>query len=125
MNLNQITLPSLNLTKAVAFYQELGFNLIVDSLPRYARFECTEGNSTFSLHLVKELPKGRGISIYFEVAHLEQTVTELINKGIKFDTLPKEQAWLWKEAYLKDPDGNQLILYTAGNNRENPPWRIN
>lgn len=125
MNLNQITLPSLNLEKAVVFYQKLGFNLIVDSIPRYARFECPKGDSTFSLHLVDNLPKGIGISVYFEVDNLIETVNELTQKGITFDQLPKEQPWLWTEAYLKDPDGNQLIIYSAGKYRKNPPWRIN
>ena len=29
------------------------------------------------------------------------------------------------EVRLKDPVNNQLILYFAGENRLNPPWRIN
>jgi hypothetical protein len=35
-----------------------------------------------------------------------------------------DQTWLWREARLKDPDGNQLILYSAGKNRKDPPWKI-
>ena len=27
-------------------------------------------------------------------------------------------------AYLRDPDGNRLCLYFAGENRVNPPWRV-
>ncbi len=30
MNLNQITIPSLELTKSIQFYQTLGLNLIVE-----------------------------------------------------------------------------------------------
>ena len=52
MNLNQITVPSLNVEKSIAFYEKLGLKLIVKSLPNYARFECPDGNSTFSIHLV-------------------------------------------------------------------------
>jgi len=25
---------------------------------------------------------------------------------------------------VKDPDGNQLVLYYAGKNRKDPPWKI-
>ena len=50
MNLNQIIIPSLNVEKAIEFYQKLDLKLIVKSLPNYARFECPEGNSTFSIH---------------------------------------------------------------------------
>jgi hypothetical protein len=38
--------------------------------------------------------------------------------------MPPDQAWLWREAYLKDPDGNLICLYHAGANRRFPPWRI-
>ena len=125
MNLNQITLPSLNLEKAIVFYQKLGFNLIVESLPRYARFECPDGNSTFSIHLVDVVPKGNGITIYFEDDNIDKTVKELQQKGIAFNSLPEDQSWLWREAVLFDPDGHKIIIYFAGENRLNPPWRIN
>ena len=45
MNLNQITVPSLDLTKSIPFYKKLGLKLIVESLPHYARFECPNGES--------------------------------------------------------------------------------
>ena len=32
MNLNQITVPSLDLTKSIPFYKELGLNLIIKAL---------------------------------------------------------------------------------------------
>ena len=57
MNLNQITVPSLDLTKSIPFYKELGLNLIVKALPNYARFECPDGNSTFSLHQLMNCQK--------------------------------------------------------------------
>lgn len=123
MNLNQITVPSLDIAKSIAFYQTLGLKLIVKS-DHYARFECPDGSSTFSVHLTEELPNGAGISVYFECTDLDEKVNALIRKGIVFDQLPKDQTWLWREAYLKDPDGNQLILFYAGDNRLNPPWRI-
>lgn len=125
MNLNQITLPSIDLKKSVEFYSILGMHLIVDALPRYARFKCQDGEATFSIHLVGELPKGNGVTIFFEDNQLDKTVKKLIGKGIVFNTLPKDQSWLWREASLLDPDGNKIILYFAGENRVNPPWRIN
>lgn len=123
MNLNQITVPSLDIKKSIAFYQTLGLKLIVKS-DHYARFECPDGTSTFSVHLAEKLPSGVGISVYFECEDLDERVDALLHKGIVFDELPKDQSWLWREAYLKDPDGNQLILFFAGENRLNPPWRV-
>lgn len=124
MNLNQITVPSLDLTKSIPFYQDLGLTLIVKALPHYARFECPTGGSTFSLHLTDNLPTGEGIYVYFECENLDEKVEELLSKGITVDLLPTDQSWLWREARLKDLDGNQLILFYGGDNRLYPPWRI-
>lgn len=124
MNLNQITIPSLDVIKATEFYKKLSLILIVDALPRYVRFECPNGDSTFSIHKVDQLPKGEGISIYFEVEDLDYEVNILKEKGITFTNEPEDKPWLWREAHLKDPDGNQIILFNAGDNRKNPPWRI-
>ena len=61
MNLNLITVPSLDLSKSVPFYEKLGLKLIVEALPHYARFECPHGNATFSIHQTDKLPNGEGI----------------------------------------------------------------
>lgn len=125
MNLNQITVPSLDLTKSIPFYEKLGLKLIVKSLPHYARFECPDGAATFSLHQTENLPSGDGIYVYFECEELDQHVANLKKQGITFELEPVDQSWLWREARLKDLDGNQIILFHAGVNRLNPPWRIN
>ena len=124
MILNQITVPSLDLVVSMDFYQKLGLKLIVKSLPHYLRFLCPDGHTTFSVHQVKHLPQGDGVWIYFECDDLEKKVYEFLKVGITFEDQPTDQAWLWKEVRLKDPDGNQLILYHAGENRLNPPWRV-
>lgn len=124
MNLNQVTVPSLNIQKAIAFYKKIGLELIVEALPHYARFVCPDGDATFSVHLTEDQIIGNGITVYFECKNLDNKVKELREIGILFDELPKDQNWLWREARLKDPDGNLIILFYAGKNRLNPPWRI-
>jgi catechol 2,3-dioxygenase-like lactoylglutathione lyase family enzyme len=125
MNLNQITVPSRNLSISVPFYEKLGLRLIVRSLPHYARFECPDGDSTFSIHHIQDLVGGEGVIVYFECEDLDDYVNDLLAKGIEFDEEPLDREWLWREARLQDPDGNRLILYHAGSNRKKPPWRIN
>ncbi|CAM4029406.1 Glyoxalase family protein [Flavobacterium branchiophilum] len=124
MNLNQITIPSIDLEKSIPFYQTLGLKLIVKSLPHYARFECPDGTSTFSIQQVEQLTTGNGIHIYFECDNLDNYVSELLEKGIEFEEMPNDKNWLWREAHLKDIDSNHLILYYAGENRLNPPWKL-
>ena len=124
MNLNQVTVPSLDLEKSIPFYQKLGLTLIVEALPHYARFECPVGDSTFSIHQVDQLPKGEGVYVYFECNDLDVQVDGMREKGLVFQEMPADKKWLWREARLKDLDGNNLILFYAGENRKNPPWKI-
>ncbi len=122
MNLNQVTLPVHDMAQAVNFYQQLGMVLIVDT-PHYARFECPEGEATFSLSL-ETASLVHGAVIYFECQALDQWVQTLKKTGIEFDQDPTEQSYLWREAILHDPSGNKIKLYWAGDNRKNPPWRV-
>ncbi len=124
MNLNQVTVPSRDVKRSIQFYQALGLKLIVKSLPHYARFESPVGDATFSVHLVEELPGPEGVYVYFEVEDVDQTVRLLEESGLTFDEQPELKRWLWKEARLRDPDGNRIIIHYAGDNRKNPPWRL-
>jgi catechol 2,3-dioxygenase-like lactoylglutathione lyase family enzyme len=110
---------------SIRFYSSLGLKLIVHSHDRYARFELPEGNATLSLHQADSVATGNGIWVYFECADLEEKVAELEAQGIRLEHSIEEKSWLWTEAHLLDPDGNKLILYRAGENRKNPPWRLN
>jgi len=125
MNLNQVTVSSLDVTQSTEFYKTLGLKLIVNALPRYVRFECPDGESTFSVHSVDALPDGNKITLYFEVDNLSETVSDLKEKGITFNTEIMDQPWLWHEVHLNDPDGHHIIIFHAGKNRKDPPWRVN
>ena len=123
MNLNQVTVPSLDIPESIRFYTDLGLTLIVDS-PHYARFECPDGDATFSVHLTEHAGH-TGTVVYFEVGDLRATVAKLKSMGYQFSKDPTEESWLWFESRLADPAGNEICLYTAGDNRKNPPWRVN
>ncbi|GAA6152523.1 VOC family protein [Pseudoteredinibacter isoporae] len=124
MNLNQVTVAAHDLPKSVAFYQTLGLTLIVDT-PHYARFECPDGESTFSLHKVDQKPPINDTIIYFECQQLDHEYRRLLSAGIEFIQEPTDQRWLWREARLYDPSDNQICLFWGGENRKNPPWRVN
>ena len=122
MKLNQVTLPVKKMHESTQFYRCLGFTQIVDT-PHYARFWCPENDASFSLVLA-ETEINNGAVIYFEHDELDQWVTTLQQKGIQFAQLPTTQRYLWREAILFDPSGNKIKLYFAGENRLNPPWRV-
>jgi len=120
--LNQVTLPAMDYAASVAFYRQLGLRLIVDSPDNgYARFEAGNG-TTLSIH-VGHGQAGAGGMIYLESLRLDAWVAELQAAGLAFDQLPRDEAWLWREARLRDPAGNEVCLYAAGENRRFPPWR--
>ena len=64
------------------------------------------------------------IVLYFECDDVDADVERLKSLGIVFTQDPTDQPWLWREAYTADPNGNSICLYHAGENRLNPPWRI-
>nr|WP_086939854.1 VOC family protein [Thaumasiovibrio occultus] len=124
MNLNQVTLAVNDIPEAVTFYQKLGLTQIVGN-EHYARFTFPDGDATFSIYLDPD-KKGlacRGV-VYFEHQELDQLVETLKGKGIEFEQEPTIQSYLWKEAILSDPSGNKIKLYWAGENRINPPWKM-
>ena len=122
MNLNQITLPSRDVRRSMDFYRKMGLVLIVDSAPRYVRFEMPKGASTLSVHHVEDFEPENGIHLYFE-CDVDRKFKSLSALGFTFEDTPEDKRWLWREVRLKDPDGHLIILFSAGENRKNPPWR--
>lgn len=118
--LNQVTVPATDLAASAHFYRTLGLRQIVQSKPRYARFE-TEGGATFSI------ATDDGYTapvVYFECGDLDTAVTFLKQQGLVFEQEPHDESWGWREARLRDPAGNAVRLYQAGEMRRFPPWRI-
>ena len=124
MNLNQVTIYSERPVETVEFFEKLGLRRIVDSLPRYARLECPDGDSTLSVNVADNVPPNENIALYFECDDLDAEVDRLKSLGLTFDEDPAERPWLWRQAYLQDPNGNKICLFHAGKNRKDPPWRI-
>ncbi len=124
VRLNQVTIPAIDVEKSIQFYCGLGLRLIVRALPRYARFELPEGDATFSLHQVNGLAEETGFVVYFECADLNSKVQVLREQGFVFFQEPQDERWLWREARLRDPSGNVVCLYWAGEYRRFPPWRL-
>ena len=126
IRLNQVTLGAKDMAVSIAFYQKLGLNLIVDSAPRYVRFEFPNDSGepdTLSLHGVEkgwEPPQDWPL-IYFEVEDVAKFLTE---KGLSPLTAPELQTYLWTEADILDPSGNRIRIFNAGENRRFPPWRV-
>lgn len=123
MDLNQVTIGARDVQACIDFYETLGLVLIVDSRPRYVRFECPDGDSTLSIHETDEDRPG-DTTLFFECDDLDVRVESLKSRGVVFDSDPADQRWLWREARLSDPAGHAICLFRAGENRRHPPWRV-
>lgn len=123
MRLNQVTVGTTDVARAERFYTALGLRCIVRD-HHYLRFECPDGDSTFSVELVDAAPAGEQVTIYFECDDLDATVARCEAAGLVCDSPPTDMPWLWREARLRDPDGHALCLFHAGPNRTHPPWRV-
>jgi hydroxymethylpyrimidine/phosphomethylpyrimidine kinase len=122
--LNQVTLTGTNYARSVDFYRRLGLVQIVDSPDTgYARFE-TAGGVTFSVQIDPEEKIIATTAIYLECDDLDERVEQLARGGIAFEHGPRDQPWMWREARLRDPDGNIIFFYKAGEHRRFPPWRV-
>ena len=121
--LNQVTVTGTNYERSVEFYLKLGLRQIVANPPDYARFE-TAGGATFSVQIDPEEKIVATTAVYLECDDLDQRVEQLARSGLAFEHGPRNQPWMWREARLRDPDGNIIFLYKAGEARRFPPWRM-
>jgi hydroxymethylpyrimidine/phosphomethylpyrimidine kinase len=122
--LNQVTVTGTDYARSIDFYRRLGLQQIVDSPENgYARFE-TAGGVTLSVQIDPEEKIIATTAIYLECDDLDERVEALARSGIGFEHGPRNQPWMWREARLRDPDGNIIFFYKAGEHRRFPPWRM-
>ncbi len=127
LRLNQVTLGAIDFAASVLFYQRLGLILIVDSTPKYVRFEFPEvagkaEPATLSLHEVaKNWTPTDWPLIYFEVDNVAKFLTDAQLEPLN---PPEMKSYLWEESDVLDPSGNRIRIFKAGSARRFPPWRI-
>ena len=110
--------------RGLVFYRDLlGFKLIEDfryeNRPVYARLRSPGGDGTIALHQVGpgDSISSDGVRLYFEVRELDEFCRKLQKKNFYITKLPRMMPWGWRHAYLNDPDGHEISLYWAGENR--------
>ena len=115
-----------DVNRGMHFYRDLlGFKLIEDfryeGTPVYARLRAPGGDGTIALHQagpsVSFSREGDNVRLYFEVRDLDSFCEKLQKKGFYITQMPKMMPWGWRHAYLNDPDGHEISLYWAGENR--------
>lgn len=105
---------------SLEFYAGMLGLRVIEEMSGYARLQSARGRTTIGLHQAepdRRLPGSEGIRIYFETADLDPLCAVLAERGVSFLQPPKDMPWGWRHAYLLDPDGHEISLYTAGEKR--------
>jgi catechol 2,3-dioxygenase-like lactoylglutathione lyase family enzyme len=110
--------------RALDFYRQLlGFKQVdefrYEGKPVYARLRAPGGDGTIALHQAGPGASvaSDGVRLYFEVRDLDGFCRKLQADGFYITQLPQVMPWGWRHAYLNDPDGHEISLYWAGENR--------
>jgi len=110
--------------RALGFYHDLlGFKLVDEfrheGKPVYARLRAPGGDATIALHLAGPGTSlaSEGVRLYFEIRDVDDFCRKLQAKGFYITQMPRMMPWGWRHAYLNDPDGHEISLYWAGENR--------
>jgi len=124
LTFNHAMIYAKDVERAMHFYRDMmGFKLIEDfryeGIPVYARLRAPGGDGTIALHQAGPGVSlaSDGVRLYFEVADLDGFCRKLQQKGFYITQLPRMMPWGWRHAYLNDPDGHEISLYWAGENR--------
>ncbi|MGA7461227.1 MAG: VOC family protein [Candidatus Korobacteraceae bacterium] len=124
LTFNHAMIYTKDVGRATQFYREwLGFKLIEDfrfeGKSVYARLHAPGGDGTIALHQAGPGAPvaSEGVRLYFEIRDLDGFCRGLQKRGFYFTQLPTMMPWGWRHAYLNDPDGHEISLYWAGENR--------
>ncbi len=124
LSFNHAMIYSKDVQRSLNFYRDmLGFKLIEEFRHEgfcvYARLHAPGGEGTIALHLAAPgVPmSSEGVRLYFEIRDVDGFCLKLQKKGFYLTQMPRMMPWGWRHAYLNDPDGHEISLYWAGENR--------
>ena len=124
LDFNHAMIYARDVGRGIGFYRDLlGFKLIEDfrfeGQSVYARLRAPAGNGTIALHQASPGAPvaSEGVRLYFEIEPLDEFCRKLQAKGFYITQMPRMMPWGWRHAYLNDPDGHEISLYWAGENR--------
>ena len=124
LTFNHAMVYTANVERALRFYRDLlGFKLVDEfrheGISVYARLRAPGGDGTIALHLAGPgTPlSSEGVRLYFEIQDVDNFCSKLQAKGLYIPQAPRMMPWGWRHVYLNDPDGHEISIYWAGENR--------
>jgi len=108
-SISAVTLVTLNMANAVAFYEALGFRLLYGGADaRFTSFRVGEG------YLNLELRSDGGVSglvwgrVIFWVVDVDAMYERSLAAGFTPATSPSDAVWGERYFHIRDPDGHEL-----------------
>jgi len=124
LSFNHAMIYATDVGKAIGFYRDLmGFMLIEDfrheNRSVHARLRAPGGDGPIAIHQAAPGASvaSDGVRLYFEIRELDDFCRKLQQKNFYITQMPRMMPWGWRHAYLNDPDGHEISLYWAGENR--------
>jgi predicted enzyme related to lactoylglutathione lyase len=124
LTFNHAMIYAKDVERSMRFYVDMmGFKLIEDfryeGIPVYARLRAPGGDGTIALHQAGPgvSVASDGVRLYFEIRDVDGFCRKLQQRGFYIPQAPRMMPWGWRHAYLNDPDGHEISLYWAGENR--------
>lgn len=100
-----------DLAESRRFYVELlGLQLLLDE-PGYIRVGGGDGFH-IGMEQAPEAVGSIGIEIVMAVPDVDQAYRRLKADGVRFDSAPGDQPWGARHAWLRDPSGYRLSIYS-------------
>jgi catechol 2,3-dioxygenase-like lactoylglutathione lyase family enzyme len=100
-----------DVARSRAFYESLGLEVVLDE-GEYLRFG---GSGDFTIGMEQGDPArigGGGIEIDLLVGDVDERYRELSSAGVRFSRGPVAMPWGARHAFLEDPDGYPLSIFT-------------
>jgi catechol 2,3-dioxygenase-like lactoylglutathione lyase family enzyme len=107
--INAVTLVTVNMGRAVGFYQALGFRATVGGAEAaFTTFRA--GPGFLNLQLDPSAPRRREVwgRIVFWVDDIDALYTRVIDAGFRPEMAPADASWGERYFHLRDPDGHEL-----------------
>ena len=105
-----ITLWVKTFDACLIFYRDLLGLPLVSADENFAQFS-TSGTYLY-LHRLGEAPplRDHSLEIHFAVPDVDQAYTELVRRGLKFESAPADMPWGIRMAACRDPEGFQVEI---------------
>lgn len=115
--LDSLSLYIKNVGETAKFYGLLGFEVVKQTdticIAKLGDFElhCHDQNTVEFKEESKIEPKGAGVFIYTAVERIDEYYRNLLEKGLKPSSEPRDWPWGNREFVIRDPDGYKIVFY--------------